>query len=210
MENSLHIQTPVAVGRPRGAHRLEAFSPKLARRLTFYRRALLDQWVLLEADPAVIAFCERPGYVKFGGQQYLADFWVRYEGRQELVILSDSMAVSDVAVEADPDVTALSVRSVQAAELAASRVWIDNWQRMLPSMVATRGLASPSLLNAIERFVACSQPLLTIEREFSTGDTILVRAAVFGLLHAGRVRAPDLRTDALSLLTQFVAIGQAS
>jgi hypothetical protein len=79
---------------------------KLARRLTFCRRALLDQWVLLEADPAVIAFCERPGYIKFGGQQYLSDFWVRYVGRQELVILSDSTAVSDVAVDADPDVTA--------------------------------------------------------------------------------------------------------
>jgi hypothetical protein len=82
MENSLHIQAPVALARPRGAHRLEAFSPKLARRLTFYRRALLDQWVLLEADPTVIAFCERPGYILFGGQRYLADFWVRYAGRQ--------------------------------------------------------------------------------------------------------------------------------
>jgi hypothetical protein len=32
-------------------------------------------------------------------------------------------------------------------------VWIDNWQRMLPPLVATRGLVSPSLLTAIERFV---------------------------------------------------------
>jgi hypothetical protein len=209
MENSLHIQAPIALARPRGAHRLEAFSPKLARRLTFYRRALLDQWLLLEADPAVIAFCERPGYIQFGGQRYLADFWVRYAGHQELVILLDSIARNDTDADVD-EVSALSVRSVRAAELAASRVWIDNWQRMLPPFVATRGLVSPSLLTAIERFVVSPQPLLTIEREFSTGDIILVRAAVFGLLHAGRVRAPDLRTDQLSLLTQFVATGQTS
>jgi hypothetical protein len=63
---------------------------------------------------------------------------------------------------------------------------------------------------AIERFVVSPQPLLTIEREFSTGETILVRAAVFGLLHVGRVRAAELRTDALLLLTQFVATGQTS
>jgi len=102
MEDFLHIQVPVALGRPRGAHRFEAFSLKLARRLTFYRRAVLDQWVLLEADPAVIAFCERPGYIQFGGQRYLADFWVRYEGLQELVILSDSTAGGDAEADVDP------------------------------------------------------------------------------------------------------------
>jgi hypothetical protein len=61
MENSLHIAEPVALARPRGAHRFEAFSLKLARRLTFYRRPLLEQWVRLEANPAVTTFCERPG-----------------------------------------------------------------------------------------------------------------------------------------------------
>ena len=35
MENSLHIPKPIAVARPRNAHRFEVFSPKLKRRLTF-------------------------------------------------------------------------------------------------------------------------------------------------------------------------------
>lgn len=60
MENPLHIAEPDALARPRGAHRFEAFSPKLTRRMTFYCRALLEQWVLLEADPRAITFCERP------------------------------------------------------------------------------------------------------------------------------------------------------
>ncbi|BCF94708.1 hypothetical protein [Paraburkholderia sp. PGU16] len=47
--------------------------------------------------------------------------------------------------------------------------------------------------------------MLDIEREFSTGDPVLVRAAVFGLLHNGRVGAPELRTQPLSLLTSFAA-----
>jgi len=37
MENFQHIAAPVALARPRGAHRFEVFSPKLARRLPFYR-----------------------------------------------------------------------------------------------------------------------------------------------------------------------------
>ncbi|WP_255581140.1 hypothetical protein [Caballeronia sp. dw_276] len=43
MEYSLYIPEPVALACPRGGHRLEAFSPKLARRVMFYRRAPLVQ-----------------------------------------------------------------------------------------------------------------------------------------------------------------------
>ncbi|WP_313066128.1 hypothetical protein [Paraburkholderia sp. LEh10] len=100
----------------------------------------------------------------------------------------------------------LPLTLIQPAELAASRMWIDNWQRMLPYLVANRGLISPALSRAIERFLRSPRRLLAIEREFSTGDPILVRAAVFGLLHAGRARAEGLRTDALSLLAEFVAV----
>ena len=91
----------------------------------------------------------------------------------------------------------MPVRRIEPAELAASRTRIDNWQRMQPSLFGTRGLVPASLLDEIERFVATPQPLLAIEREFSTGDPVLARAAVFGLLHAGRVHAPELRTSAL-------------
>jgi hypothetical protein len=206
MENSLHIREPVVLVRPSGAHRFEAFSPKLARRLTLYRRALLEQWLLLEADSAVTTFCERPGYVHVEGQQCLADFWVRYVDRQELVVL-DYSHVDEKMPESHRalDGAALPIRSVSPADLAAARVWIDNWQRMLPCIVANRGLVSPSLPRAIARFLTHPQKLLAIEREFSTGDPVLVRTAVFGLLHAGRISAPDLHTQALSLLTSFVA-----
>jgi hypothetical protein len=88
MGNSLPILQPLTLARPRGAHRFEAFSLKLARRVTLYRHAALQQWVLLEASPSVEAFCERPGFVSIGRQQFLADFWVRYADREELVILT--------------------------------------------------------------------------------------------------------------------------
>jgi hypothetical protein len=69
----------------------------------------------------------------------------------------------------------------------------------------TEGLVPASLLSTIERFVCSPQPLLAVEREFSTGDPALIRTALFSLLHAGRVRAPELHTECLSLLTSFVA-----
>ncbi|WP_321920601.1 hypothetical protein [Paraburkholderia tropica] len=208
MEHFLKMSEPVALARPRGARRLEAFSPKLSRRVIFFRRAQLDQWILLEADPAVITFCERPGYVVVEEEKRLADFWVRFSGRQELVILSDVDAgEAPAGSRHDLDAATLPVRTVASAEIAAGHLWIDNWQRMLPYIVANRDLISAALSRAIERFLAHPHRLLEVEREFATGDPVLVRAALFGLLHAGKVIAPDLRTQPLSLLTTFLVEG---
>lgn len=211
MENSPLFTEPVPLARPAGAHRFEAFSPKLGRRLTFYRRALLDSWLLLEADPRVIAFCERPGYVQFGGKARLADFWVRYIDRQELVLLGDAgMDQRAGPAKQELDEAAFSIRSMSSADLAAARVWIGNWQQMLPCIVANRGLVPWSLSRAVERCLASPQQLMTLERKCSNEDPVLFRAALFDLLHAGRVTAPDLRTQPLSVHTSFVVVNTNS
>jgi hypothetical protein len=40
--------------------RIEVYSPKIQRRLTLFSRDAHDAWLLLEADPEVRTFCERP------------------------------------------------------------------------------------------------------------------------------------------------------
>ena len=54
-------------------------------------RALLQQWLLLEGEPEVIIFCERPGHVLINGDRHLADFWVRYVEHEELVVLTEPL-----------------------------------------------------------------------------------------------------------------------
>ncbi|KAA1004318.1 hypothetical protein FVF58_32410 [Paraburkholderia panacisoli] len=206
MADTFQAATPMALGRPRGAHRFEAFSPKLARRIMFYRRALLEQWLLLEANPKVITFCERPGYVLINGERHLADFWVRYVDHEELVVLSELLWGSNVdGASAELDAGTAEVRFVASAELAAARSWTDNWQRILPYLVANRGLVPATLSLAIMRFVDEPRRLLDIEREFLTSEPVIVRAALFSLLHGGRVSASALQTQPLSLLTSFSA-----
>ncbi|MDH6147223.1 MULTISPECIES: hypothetical protein [Paraburkholderia] len=211
MADTLHATRSVALGRPRGAHRFEAFSPKLARRVMFYRRALLEQWLLLEANPKVINFCERPGYVLINGKRHLTDFWMRYVDRDELVVLSELLSGSDVdASRAEVDAGTAAIRFVASAELAAARAWTDNWQRILPYLVANRALVPATLPPAIMQFVEEPRRLLDIEREFLTNDPVIVRAALFSLLHSGRVSASALQTQPLSLLTSFVALEASS
>ncbi|SOE87241.1 hypothetical protein SAMN05446935_7828 [Burkholderia sp. YR290] len=207
MENSLPILQPLALARPRGAHRFEAFSLKLARRVTLYRHAALQQWVLLEASPTVEAFCERPGFLIIGGQQLFVDFWVRYADRQELVILSETMPEDHAMSEAvgTLDMQGLSIRRVESAELIASRVWINNWRSMLPCLVANRRLFARALSESIVRLLSEPKRLADIERQLSTGDPVLVRASLFNLLREGRVSAPELHSQPLSLRTTFVA-----
>ncbi|MFB9127096.1 hypothetical protein E2553_40070 [Paraburkholderia dipogonis] len=211
MADTLQVTRPIALGRPRGAHRFEAFSPKLARRVMFYRRALLEQWLLLEANPKVITFCERPGYVQINEERHLVDFWVRYVDREELVVLIEPLRKCNVDGScAEHDACNAAVRVVASAELAAARAWTDNWQRILPYLVANRGLVPATLPPAIMQFVEEPRRLLDIEREFQTSEPVIVRAALFSLLHTGRVSASALQTQPLSLLTSFTALEATS
>lgn len=206
MDDFSRSAMPVALVRPRGSHRLEAFSLKLNRRLTFSRRCTFDQWIMIEADATAQSFCERPGYVQIREKRILADFLVSYSDRQELVLTPGSATAEAMSQGfAFEGVGAIDVRMIRPADLAASRTWVDNWKRMLPCLVVTRGLLGTPLLDAVEQFIASAKPLSVIEREFSNGDPILARAAVFRLLYTGRVTAPELRVNALSPATLFVA-----
>jgi hypothetical protein len=87
------------------------------------------------------------------------------------------------------------------AELAATRMWTDNWQRMLPVITSCRRDVSVSLMHAIQKFVAGPMQLSRIEQEFVTGDPTPGRAAVFYLLYGGRLESPQLWAEELSYLT---------
>ncbi len=76
---------------------------------------------------------------------------------------------------------------------------------MLPCTVDTWDLVSSSLLRATDRFLTHPKKLLVIERESLTGDPVLVRMVVFGMLYAVWLSAPDLHARALPLLNAVVA-----
>ncbi|KUZ71671.1 hypothetical protein [Burkholderia ubonensis] len=143
MEDSIPI-APVAI-----AHMAlidsRRSAPKLARCVAFYRRPALEQWLMIEADPGARTFCERPGCVMLDGQRYLADFWVRYDDHQELIALSYPMAMPDGKVPAVIANTAapVTVRRIGLAEPAASRMWVENWQRIFTLSIFPRHNPAP-------------------------------------------------------------------
>ena len=68
---------PLEVTRPRGCRPIEAFSPKLARPICLFDHVTFEQWIRLEADPAVLSLCERPARCGINHDGRLIDFWVR-------------------------------------------------------------------------------------------------------------------------------------
>jgi hypothetical protein len=92
------------------------------------------------------------------GKERLADFWVRYVDRQELVILDDTFD-GDHATKSHRhlDGAALPIRKVLSADLAAARVWIDNWQRM-PAVHCGEQEPCFAVLAARDRALSGSSP----------------------------------------------------
>ena len=204
MDESARFSAPVSIPRPRGSRLIEAFSPKLGRRLRCFGRHAFDQWIRLESDPAVLAFCERPLALDEGDNKRLIDYWVRTRDQEALLIIGDERPVPNMT----SGNASLPVRSVPLAELAAARIWIANWERMLPCMIACRSCLSNALMQAVADLVSAPMQLSRIEREFAHNDPALVRAAVFSLLHRGQLQAPKLTTEPLSYLTPFEPAGE--
>ena len=163
---------------------LEAFSPKLSRRITLFDRSSFDLWTLLEADPDVLALCERPTLLATDPARTV-DFWVQRRNHEELLLLQRGELAT-----ADECVGKLALRAIPLAELSAHRTLIANWQCILPQVNATRGLLPHWLKDSGLRRVRAPTALGLVEHDLRVGDPSLVRGAIFELLRTGLLRAP--------------------
>lgn len=191
------FHTPLEVTRPRGCRLLEAFSRKLTRPIRLFERASFEQWIRLEADPAVLSLCERPTRLGIKRDGRLIDFWVQRRNGEEMLLLGHGDAEQAVPHQID----GMALRVVAPAELAAANIWVANWQRMLPVINATRTLLPKGLAKSVLSFVHEPIALARIEHQFSIGDPSSVRGVIFELLRTGGLRAPALHTQPLSLHT---------
>lgn len=196
-ESSPRFLVPASSPRPRGSRLLTAFSPKLGRTVVFFDHACFDQWIRLEADPGVLAFCERPRRVGSGVDGPLIDFWVGGRTQEEMLIVETGQLLEALP----PKVQDVPLRLVPTAEQAAAAIWVSNWHRLIPVINATRGLAPKAMVKSVLSLVCRPLALAVIESELSFGDPAVVRGAVFELLRTGQLMAPSLHTQPLSMHT---------
>jgi hypothetical protein len=180
--------------------RIEVYSPKIQRRLTLFSRNVHDAWVLLEADPEVRTFCERPAYVAEEAGR-LIDFWVDRGRHAKFWILGGGDDVEEASFPAM--LHGVAVRILHRGDMIAAEVRIKNWSQIIPYLISFKRNTSRRLQEEIFARVEKPHRLEHLEAAFQPIDVSVVRASLFTLVAEGRVAAPDIDVAPLGPTTIF-------
>lgn len=85
-------------------------------------------------------------------------------------------------------------------------VWIETWMP-IPASVGECAFVSNRLMRGMQQASSSRSTLGEIEHDFQSHDIVLVCAAIFMLLHHGRVKAAALRERALDSRLFFGVCG---
>lgn len=199
-----------------GSNRWVVFSPKLGRVVILYSNLERDHWVLLEADPRILKFCEQPLRISVrlasGPVQTVFDMWIKWrDGHEELreVKYKDQLETSLRAhrqLEAQATWTSLvsfPYSVVTEEVIRANPIFLANWKRILsylgPRSRADLRRETDQVKSLLATFGGL--PISQLESRLSHLDCMLVRTALYKLIHSGDVRALGLDTRKLDGFT---------
>jgi hypothetical protein len=201
MAMTARFQTAVTSPRPFKSHRYDVFGLKVNRMLTIFGRDQLEAWLLLEADPNVAQYCERPLYVPDHKPKRVVDFWAGFRDCNELWLVENKPVPDDAnegalaALRAWAEPHAFKVR--QVAPHTANRTFLNNWGMIVRDLSANRRYIGPPLVSAVRACLEYPRPLSAICAMLRDHDQVLVRSAIYSLLHLGVIHCPDLAKEPL-------------
>lgn len=192
--------------RSAGRRRIEVFSPKIARRLSLGSYDAYRTWLVIEANPAILSFCERPAYVD-GSRGPVIDFWVQLSGAPEGEFwIVEGLSRPPIGSDS-PDIPThlhrLFVRYINRADLLAWSIPIANWAKIVPYLVSNRRYRDALLEQQMMAFLNPEESVDSVLARFAKRDETTVHAALFQLLADGRVVSPDLASEPLDGFTRF-------
>ena len=177
-----------------------AWSGKARRQVQLIGPNQYDSWLLIEFDPDVVWFCERPPiYIELlplEGKRRPIDFWVRRSsGRQSGVVLHDVALARDKACPLDLlkrsiEASKLKCEIWQAADMRSRATYVRNLKELQP-FVAMEQHSDDQMATAIvahlERVkTAAWSELIALFASRFEGS---VNMDIARLIHAGRVKA---------------------
>lgn len=208
MTKSMPYTRPVPFSRPSGRRRIEVFSPKIGRRLSLGSYDASRTWLVIEANPHIVTFCERPTYVD-GPRGPVIDFWVQLRGAPagEFWMVEGTLRPASQGDGPLPEHPShlhdLAVRYISRADLIAWTVPLANWARITPYLVSHRRYRDALLEQQIMAFLNEDESLDTVLAHFPKRDEATVQAALFQLLAEGRVVSADLACEPMDGSTRF-------
>ncbi|MEJ8859150.1 hypothetical protein WKW79_31595 [Variovorax robiniae] len=202
---------PLPLARGGWRRRIEVFSPKIGRRLSLGNYDAFRTWLVIEANPAIDSFTERPALVGGPGSAVI-DFWVRLRNvpSGEFWFIEDRRRLDgddDASLHDTPALPAIlykqTVRMVRQEDLTTWSIPIANWSRIVPYLVSHRRFRDPLLEQSIVVFLGQQKTLDDVLERFAANDATSVEASLFALLAGGRIECPDLVVAPLSGATRF-------
>lgn len=185
------------------------WAPKLGRPILLTGQGQLLLWAMLEANPVVSRYCERPSWLPEDGfRPSLLDFWALRDNQPVWLALQD--VPPELIAQNGGRPSEAVVQSVTAKELDSHRVWIQNWLSLLPYLSAASAINLDHLRRAVVEFFAREASFGDAEQHFSHIDPVLVRTVIIAELHAGHLYSSDLITKPWDLDTRAVRITQGA
>jgi len=211
--DSYRFIKPATNKRPYNSHLYIVKGVKIDRQIRFFHILNVLQWVRLEADTNVIAYCERPIEVNHENiKNTVVDFWVKRKDREEIQFIQKSERNSSISIIAEDfafntwlDARQMALHIFKGGDITADPVFLANWQTILRFLGSNYKLVRQSLVEKLFSSFK-SQSEITLQSaidSFPAEDPVLIKTAVFKLLHNGRLSSTELADSQLCLATKF-------
>jgi len=193
--------------RPFKSHRYDVFGVKIERSLFLYGELALWGFIALESNPEVTGYCERPIVIDEIKPRRVVDFWVRSHSGEELWFFLRPSELRWTEQEFPPtpafDAWAaahnLSIRLHTPESLGIHSLHLRNWGEIIRYLTANLRYVDAALLRRVSEYSRDACSIGNIQAAFSQDDPILVRTAIFRLLHTGALIGTDLGSSRLGL-----------
>ncbi len=191
--------------RPYSTHRFDVYSPKLQRPIVLFGLDVLRLWILIESDPTVLEYCERPIILENWKPKCGIDFWVGRLYSQEFLTLKELVPIKQD--NAKPVGTSLAkldclddipVRLIDTKEFDSRKLELENWGTIIRDVSAFSRYVSKQLLESILAAAHSPVQLSGIEESLDSVDPILVRVAAFTHMLRGTLICKSLKNQRLS------------
>lgn len=192
-----------------GNNRWIMFSPTLKRRLVCASDLEYDECVMIESNKKKTKyFCEQPRRVTVklpsGPVTTVFDFWIQWkDGREEYrevkyrrdVLLAETESRIKRQLEAQAtwcDLQGFDYVLETEDTIRSNPLYLANWKIILHHLAMTADVdLNPIVKKVIQLILIAGQlTIAEIEQLCVSLDQILVKAAIFLLLHCGRAQAP--------------------
>jgi hypothetical protein len=202
----VRFSQPAVSQRPPKSHRFDVYGLKISRPLMLFNRGPLGAWIELERTPAVTWYCERPVVLEEAGKKRVIDFYAIRDGREELLLCPTKMEEEDPesCLQAWPgfirwcEHSGIEIGLVSQNDKERSAVSVGNWSQVIRELVAFRRHVSSDLVSAVASELRMPHQLSALQDLFRNTDPILVKVALFQLLHQGLATGDDLEVAPFS------------